>query len=318
MERSDHAPAGRPTVCAGTTMDNQLLFDLFSKTIKAASLLNKDEALMAEFEDILGRLAPMQIGRLGQLQEWLEDLDNANDKHRHVSHLYGLFPSNQVSPYTSPALFDAARTTLIHRGDASTGWSMGWKVNFWARLLDGNHALKLINDQLSLVDPETVGGENGGTYPNFFDAHPPFQIDGNFGCTSGIAEMLLQSHDGAVHVLPALPDEWADEGAVRGLRTYGGFEVGFEWRNGKIEKLKIRSNLGGNCRIRVPNELVLQDGTSVQPAQGENPNPFFETAKIKEPIVSPSADVNEVVLKPTVALDLPTEKGKTYTLVPKQ
>src|SRR5690606_11263455 len=151
----------------------QILFDLFSNTIKAASLLNKDHELMADFRRIKDRLPPMQIGRHGQLQEWLEDLDNPDDKHRHISHLYGLYPGNQITPYATPELFDAARTTLIHRGDVSTGWSMGWKVNFWARLLDGNHAMKLIKDLLTLVDPVN-GGRNGGTYPNFFDAHPPF------------------------------------------------------------------------------------------------------------------------------------------------
>ncbi len=311
----ENTPAGHSTsVCAGTTMDNQILFDLFSKTIKAASLLNRDSALMAEFQAILERLSPMHIGNFGQLQEWLEDWDDPNSTHRHVSHLYGLFPSNQISPYTSPELFDAARTTLIHRGDVSTGWSMGWKVNFWARLLDGNHALRLIRDQLTLVDPVN-GGDNGGTYPNFFDAHPPFQIDGNFGCTSGIAEMLLQSHDGAIHVLPALPDDWASSGEVRGLRTYGGFEVDFSWSNGQVEELVIQSSLGGNCRIRVPNEVVLSDGSSPQSATGENTNPFFEVADVKAPIISPSANLNSVVLDPSFSYDLPTAAGQTYTLV---
>src|SRR5690606_34971376 len=252
----ENAPMGRGTsVAAGTTMDNQILFDLFSRTIKAASLLDRDAALMAEFQEILDRLPPMQIGRLGQLQEWLEDLDSPNDQHRHVSHLYGLFPSDQITAYASPELFDAARTTLQHRGDVSTGWSMGWKVNFWARLLDGNHALKLIRDQLT---PQS--GDSGGTYPNLFDAHPPFQIDGNFGCTSGISEMLLQSHAGAVHLLPALPDAWAAAGGVSGLRAHGGFELDFTWQDGRIQELVVRSRLGGNLRLRVPNTLVSSEG----------------------------------------------------------
>ncbi|MGD9931262.1 MAG: glycoside hydrolase N-terminal domain-containing protein [Mangrovibacterium sp.] len=309
----ENAPAGRPSITAGATMDNQILFDLFSKTIKAGNLLKKDAALMADLQQIVDRLPPMQIGQHGQLQEWMQDLDNPNDKHRHVSHLYGLYPSNQITPYATPELFDAARTTLIHRGDVSTGWSMGWKVNFWARLLDGNHAMKLIKDQLTLVDPVN-GGRNGGTYPNFFDAHPPFQIDGNFGCTAGIAEMLLQSHDGAIHFLPALPDEWKD-GEITGLRTPGGFEVSFTWRNGEVQKIEIKSTLGGNCRIRVPNEVVQAAGDGLVAAAGTNRNPFFETTQVEKPLISEAAQLNELDLDQTYVYDLPTEAGKTYSIV---
>ena len=309
----ENAPAGRPSVCAGTTMDNQILFDLFSRTIRAAEILGKDGETVAEFKKIRDRLPPMQIGRHGQLQEWMEDLDSPDDKHRHVSHLYGLHPGNQISPYASPELFDAARTTLIHRGDVSTGWSMGWKVNFWARLLDGNHAFKLIKDQLTLVDP-VDGGEHGGTYPNFLDAHPPFQIDGNFGCTAGIAEMLLQSHDGAIHFLPALPDEWKD-GEITGIRTHGGFEVSFSWKDGGVQKIRIKSNLGGNCRIRVPNETPWTDGNALKRAIGTNPNPFFDTPNIQRPLISESARLNTLNLKPTYVYDFPAEAGKTYTIL---
>jgi alpha-L-fucosidase 2 len=247
------------------------------------------------------------------LQEWLEDWDNPSDQHRHVSHLYGLFPSSQISPFDSPELFDAARTTLGHRGDVSTGWSMGWKVNFWARLFDGNHALKLIQDQLT---PQS--GESGGTYPNLFDAHPPFQIDGNFGCTSGMTEMLLQTHAGAVQLLPALPDAWAPSGGVSGLRAYGGFELDFTWKDREVDELMVRSTLGGNLRIRVPNELVASDGSSLQPATGPNPNSFFKTPVVKDPIISPMADLNDVALEPTLVFDLPTVAGSAYHLVAKQ
>lgn len=308
----ENAPAGRPSITAGATMDNQILFDLFSKTIKAASLLNKDRELMADFQQILDRLPPMQIGQHGQLQEWMEDLDNPNDKHRHVSHLYGLYPSNQITPYATPELFDAARTTLIHRGDVSTGWSMGWKVNFWARLLDGNHAMKLIKDQLTLVDPVN-GGRNGGTYPNFFDAHPPFQIDGNFGCTAGIAEMLMQSHDGAIHLLPALPDEWKD-GEIAGLRAQGGFELSFKWEDGEVQKIEILSTLGGKCRIRIPNEAIQAANSGLSAATGTNHNPFFATAEVKNPLVSEAAQLNELNLKQTHVYDLSTEAGKKYSI----
>ncbi len=309
----ENAPAGRPSICAGATMDNQILFDLFSKTIKAAGILGVDEDLMVEFTNILDHLPPMQIGQHGQLQEWKEDMDNPDDKHRHVSHLYGLHPGSQISPYSTPELFDAARTTLIHRGDVSTGWSMGWKVNFWARLLDGNHAMKLIRDQLSLVDPVN-NRSNGGTYPNLLDAHPPFQIDGNFGCTAGIAEMLMQSHNGAIHILPALPDEWKKKGEVTGLRAYGGFDISFNWKNGKVHKIVIKSNLGGNCRLRLPNKIMLADGTQLQQASGTNPNPFFATADIKKPLIAKPAIRNKADIPATLLYDLLTKPGETYTI----
>ena len=315
----ENTPTGHPSaLVAGCTIDNQLLFDLFTKTIKTAKLLKKDAVQIADFKKILDRLPPMQIGRLGQLQEWLQDWDNPKDQNRHVSHLYGLFPSNQITPYTTPQLFDAARTSLNYRGDVSTGWSMGWKVNFWARLLDGNHARKLISDQLTLVDPSKGGmSRGGGTYPNFFDAHPPFQIDGNFGCTSGITEMLLQTHDGAIDILPALPDDWK-KGSITGLKAYGGFVVSIVWENNKAQKIIIKSRLGGNCRIRVPNEVSLADGKTLKAAKGENSNPFFDIVKVKEPLISSAAKLNPVTLKKTYSYDFPTQAGKLYTIVLKK
>ena len=169
-------------------------------------------------------------------------------------------------------------------------------------------AQKLIRDQLT---PQS--GDSGGTYPNLFDAHPPFQIDGNFGCTSGISEMLLQSHAGAVHLLPALPDAWAATGGVSGLRAHGGFELDFTWQDGRIQELVVRSRLGGNLRLRVPNTLVSSEGPHAE-ASGANPNPFFETPAIQPPIISPSADLNDVALAPTFVFDLPTEPGRAYVL----
>jgi len=301
---------------AGTTMDNQLLFDLFTKTIKAAQVLKKtDTQFISELQNLIKRLPPMQIGRYGQLQEWIGDWDDPEDTHRHVSHLYGLYPGSQINPYTTPRLFDAAKTVLLHRGDISTGWSMGWKVNLWAHLLDGNHAGKLIKDQLTLVDPVN-SGHNGGTYPNMFDAHPPFQIDGNFGCTSGITEMLLQTQNNAIDILPALPDDWAT-GSISGLRAYGGFEVSITWKNNKAEQIIIKSKLGGNCRIRVPNEVTLATGT-LQIASGNNSNIFFETVKIKEPLISPAAKINDLTLKKMFTYDFATQPGRTYILNTKQ
>jgi alpha-L-fucosidase 2 len=302
---------------AGVTMTNQVIFELFSSTIKAGEVLKKDAAFADTLRQMLKHLPPMHIGQYGQLQEWLDDIDDPNDHHRHVSHLYGLFPSNQISPYRTPELLSAARTTLTHRGDASTGWSMGWKVNWWARLLDGNHAYKLIKDQLSPVNTSGAvryeGG--GGTYNNLFDAHPPFQIDGNFGCTSGITEMLMQSADGALHLLPAIPTEWAS-GAVKGLRARGSFEIaGIEWKDSKLVKAVIKSTLGGNLRLRVPNEMKLSTGAALKKATGKNTNPFYDIEETPEPIISQEARITSPQLKRTFLYDLATQAGKTYTFV---
>ncbi len=298
------------TITAGATMDNQLVFDLFRKTISAAEILQTDQAFRDTLKSLIPRLAPMQIGRYGQLQEWMHDWDDPEDKHRHVSHLYGLYPGNQISPYHTPRLFDAARTSLIFRGDVSTGWSMGWKVNLWARMLDGDHALKLIKDQISpAILPN--GDERGGTYPNLFDAHPPFQIDGNFGCAAGIAEMLVQSHDGAIHILPALPDSWK-EGKVEGLRTRGGFEVDIAWKENKVTGLTVKSTLGGNCRLKLHSQVKSKDKNLLKKAEGPNPNRYFNVPDIAEPLISPKAQLKEVSLKDFHMYDFITDKGMSY------
>lgn len=303
------------SMAAGNTMDNQLVFDSFSNLVNASQALNTDKEFADTVRTMIDRLPPMQIGQYNQLQEWLFDWDRPNDAHRHVSHLYGLFPSNQISPFSQPNLFQAARNSLVYRGDKSTGWSMGWKVNLWARLLDGNRAYKLIKDQL-IPAPVEKNGQHGGTYPNLFDAHPPFQIDGNFGCTSGIAEMLMQSQDGDIFLLPALPDNWSI-GSVKGLVSRGGFTIDMSWKEGKVETLTIYSSIGGNCRLRVCSPMNGDVALKEVKEGTVNTNSLFHTAKVANPLISEKAKLEGLTLPKTILYDFDAKPNTTYHLVGK-
>jgi alpha-L-fucosidase 2 len=245
------SPSNSPEIgglVAGPTMDHQIIRSLFAACVEASSILGEDRELAAELARLIPRIAPNRVGRLGQLQEWLDDVDDPNEHHRHVSHLWGVHPGADITWRDSPELMRAARQSLLFRGDEGTGWSLAWKINFWARFLDGDRAYELIKLLLRVKD-EASAVRGGGSYINLFDAHPPFQIDGNFGGAAGIVELLVQSHQGFVDVLPALPAA-LPEGSLRGVRARDGFELDLAWRAGRLTRLTVLSTAGLPCRIR--------------------------------------------------------------------
>jgi len=299
-------------IAKATTMDMSLIRDLLVNSIRASEILGVDTSFKDELKNTLARLYPPHVGSKGQLQEWHKDFEDVDPHHRHISHLLGLHPGKEVLPRVNPDYAKATKRTLELRGDGGTGWAMAWKINFWARLEDGNHAYKMLKNALRHVDATEISTKGGGIYSNMFDAHPPFQIDGNFGGTAGITEMLIQSHSENIFVLPALPDSWST-GSVKGLHARGGFILDFEWENSTLKNITILSTLGGNCRLRTHTSLQSKN-VSLKNAQGRNPNSFYPEPSVPLLVLNENGSNVELSLKETFLIDFETEKGKRYKL----
>ncbi len=300
-------------ISMASTMDMSLIRESFSIILQAAKILSISNHFTERVEKAIPRLYPFHIGRLGQLQEWYKDWDDPEDTHRHISHLYSMHPGNQITPLHTPELAKAAKQTLIHRGDFSTGWSMAWKLNWWARLKDGNHAYKMLKDGFTYVGEKTEVRGSEGTSTNLFtNAHAAVQVEGNFGGTAGLAEMLVQSHEGFIHLLPALPDELSS-GEVKGLVARGGFVIDMAWENGLLKTVDIHSRLGGNCRVKVNGNLTSRNAR-LQPAEGENSNPLLAKPDPVPYVNNEQGQLVELIPDTGNTYDFPTESGISYRL----